>query len=83
MRETERLIEVDKVVKVDVLLNREEITSYTVDKRNQRVTIELQLSGVDTRYVETEVHRFFSGQFVNEPTEEDLWELIDEKRRDT
>ena len=82
MRETERLIEVDKVVKEDVLLNREEITSYTVDKRNQRITIELQLSGYDTRYVETEVHRFFSGQFINEPTEEDLWELIDEKRRD-
>ena len=83
MRETERLIEVDKVVKEDVLLNREEITYYTVDKRNQRITIELQLSGDDTRYVETEVHRFFSGQFINEPTEEDLWELIDEKRRDT
>ena len=83
MRETERLIEVDKVVKEDVLLNREEITSYTVDKRNQRITIELQLSGDDTRYVETEVHRVFSGQFINEPNEEDLWELIDEKSRDT
>ena len=83
MRETERLIKVDKVIKEDVLLNREEITSYTVDKRNQRITIELQLSGDGTQYVETEVHRFFSGQFVNEPTEEDLWELIDEKRRDT
>ena len=83
MRETERLIEVDKVIKEDVLLNREEITYYTVDKHNQRITIELQLSGDDTRYVETEVHRFFSGQFINEPTEEDLWELIDEKRRDT
>lgn len=83
MRDTERLIEVDKVVKEDVLLNKEEITSYTVDKRNQRITIELQLSGDDTRYVETEVHRFFSGQFMSEPTEEDLWELIDEKRRDT
>ena len=71
MRETERLIEVDKVVKEDVLLNREEITSYTVDKRNQRITIELQLTGDDTRYVETEVHRFFSSQFMNEPTEED------------
>ena len=81
MRETERLIEVDKVVKEDVLLNREEITSYTVDKRNQRITIELQLSGDDTRYVETEVHRFFSGQFIKEPTEEDLWKLVDEKRR--
>ena len=83
MREKERLIEGDKVVKEDVLLNREEITSYTVDKRNQRITIELQLSGDDTRYVETEVHRFFSGQFMNEPTEDDLWELIDEKRRGT
>ena len=83
MRETERIIEVDKVVKEEALLNKEEITSYTVDKRNQRITIELRLSGDDTRYVETEVHRFFSGQFVNEPTEEDLWKLIDEKRRDT
>ena len=83
MRETERLIEVDKVIKEDVLLNREEITYYTADKHNQRITIELQLSGDDTRYVETEAHRFFSGQFINEPTEEDLWELIDEKRRDT
>ena len=82
MRETERLIEVDKVVKEEILLNREEITSYAVDKRNQRITIELQLSGDDTQYVETEVHRFFSSQFINEPTEEDLWEMIDEKRRD-
>lgn len=82
MRETERLIEVDKVVKEEILLNREEITSYAVDKRNQRITIELQLSGDDTQYVETEVHRFFSGQFINEPTEEDLWEMIDRKRRD-
>lgn len=82
MRETERLIEVDKVVKEEILLNREEITSYAVDKRNQRITIELQLSGDETQYVETEVHRFFSGQFIHEPTEKDLWEMIDEKRRD-
>ena len=40
MRETERLIEVDKVIKEKILLNKEEITSYTVDKRNQRITIE-------------------------------------------
>ena len=40
MREAERLIEVDKVIKEEVLLNKEEITSYTVDKRNQRITIE-------------------------------------------
>lgn len=83
MRKTERLIEVDKLIKEEVLLNKEEITSYTVDKLNQRITIELQLSGDDTSIVEMETHRFFSEDFVNEPTEEELWGMIDSKRSGT
>lgn len=80
IRQTEKVITVDRTVQEDVVLNKEEITKYTVDKRNQSIVVEVRLTGDDTSMVDTETHRFFSSAFVNEPTEEELWQLIDSKR---
>ena len=79
-RPTERFIKIDTVVQEEVLLNREEITSYTVDKKNQTIKVEVTLTGDDTNLINTETHLFFSHSFISEPTEEDLWKLIDTKR---
>lgn len=81
MRQTEKVITVDRTVQEDVVLNKEEITKYTVDKRNQSIVVEVRLTGDDTSLVDTETHRFFSNDFISEPTEKELWGLIDSKRR--
>jgi len=80
IRQTEKLITVDRTVKEDVVLNKEEITKYTVDKRNQSIVVEVRLTGDDTSLVETETHRFFSSDFISQPTEDELWQLVDKKR---
>lgn len=80
MRQTEKVITVDRTVQEDIVLNKEEITKYTVDKRNQSIVVEVRLTGDDTSLVDTETHRFFSNDFISEPTEEELWGLIDSKR---
>jgi hypothetical protein len=80
MRETNKIISIDRTYKEDVVLNKEEIAKYTVDKRNQTITVDVRLSGDETSIVETETYRFFSNDFINEPNEYDLWLLIDNKR---
>jgi len=80
IRQTEKVITVDKTVQEEVTLNKEEITKYTVDKRNQSIVVEVRLTGDDTSLVDTETHRFFSSDFISQPTEEELWQLIDSKR---
>jgi len=80
IRQTEKVITVDRTVQEDVVLNKEEITKYTVDKRNQSIVVEVRLTGDDTNRVETETHRFFSSDFISQPTEEELWQLVDKKR---
>lgn len=83
IRQTKKIITVDKTVQEEVALNKEEITKYTVDKRNQNIVVEVRLTGDDTSLVDTETHWFFGSAFINEPAEEDLWKLIDKKRGDT
>ena len=82
MRETNKVISIDRTYKEDVVLNKEEIAKYIVDKRNQTITVDVRLSGDETSIVETETYRFFSNDFINEPNEDDLWFLIDNKRSD-
>jgi len=82
MRETNKVISIDRTYKEDVVLNKEEIAKYIVDKRNQTITVDVRLSGDETSIVETETYRFFSNNFINEPNEDDLWFLIDNKRSD-
>jgi len=82
IRNTVKKISVDRTIKEEVLLTKEEITKYTVDKRSRNIEIEVRLTGEDTSRVETETYRFFSSDFINEPTEVDLWQLIDKKRSD-
>lgn len=83
MRRTNKVVKVNVTVEEEVLLNNEEIIRYVVDKRNQTLIVDVRLTGDDTSIVETETHRFFSNEFVDEPTEEDLWKLIDSKRSGT
>ncbi|MDN6290231.1 MAG: hypothetical protein L0J63_08060 [Tetragenococcus koreensis] len=78
----EKTIYVDKTVQEEVLLTQEEISKYEVDKRGKNITVEVRLTGENTNRVETETYRFFSSDFINEPTETDLWQLIDKKRSD-
>lgn len=80
MRQTNKIIKVDRTVQEEVMLNNEEIIRYVVDKRNRNIIVDVRLTGDDTSIVETETHRFFSNDFVSEPTEEELWGLIDSKR---
>ena len=80
IRNTVKKISVDRTIKEEVLLTKEEITKYTVDKRNQNIEVEVRMTGEDTSLVETETYRFFSSDFINEPTETDLWQLVDKKR---
>lgn len=80
IRNTVKKISVDRTIKEEVLLTKEEITKYTVDKRSRNIEIEVRLTGEDTSRVETETYRFFSSDFINEPTETDLWQLVDKKR---
>ena len=80
MRETEKTILVDRTVQDEVILNKEEIAKYEVDKRNQNITIEIRLTGNETSRVETETYRFFSSDFIAAPTEKELWQLVDTKR---
>lgn len=80
MRETSRVIYVDKTIKEEVSLNKEEISKYIIDKRSKNITVEVRLTGDDTSRVETETHRFFNNDYKDEPTENELWELIDKKR---
>jgi hypothetical protein len=82
MRETNKIISIDRTYKEDVVLNKEEIAKYIVDKRNQTITVDVRLSGDETSIVETETYRFFSNNFINDPNEDDLWLLIDNKRSD-
>lgn len=82
MRQTEKIITVDKTVQEDVKLTQEEITKYTVDKRSRNIEVEVRLTGEETSRVETETYRFFSSDFISEPTEDNLWQLIDNKRSD-
>lgn len=80
MRQTNKIIKVDRTVQEEVMLNNEEIIRYVVDKRNRNIIVDVRLTGDDTSIVETETHRFFSNEFIDEPTEEELWGLIDSKR---
>ena len=82
IRNTVKKISVDRTIKEEVLLTKEEITKYAVDKRSRNIEVEVRLTGEDTSRVETETYRFFSSDFINEPTEVDLWQLIDKKRSD-
>lgn len=82
IRDTVKKISVDRTIKEEVLLTKEEITKYAVDKRSRNIEIEVRLTGEETSRVETETYRFFSSDFINEPTEVDLWQLIDKKRSD-
>ena len=68
MRDTEKIILVDRTVQEEVTLNKEEIAKYEVDKRNRNITIEIRLTGSETSRVETETYRFFSADYINEPT---------------
>lgn len=81
-RETLKVVSFDKIVKEDVVFNKEEITKYTVDKKNKSITVDVVLTGDDTVLIDNETHRFFNSDFIAEPKEVDLWELIDKKRRD-
>jgi len=83
IRNTVKKISVDRTIKEEVLLTKEEITKYAVDKRSRNIEIEVRLTGEETSRVETETYRFFSSDFINEPTEVDLWQLIDKKRSDS
>lgn len=80
MRETHKVISVDRTIQEEITLTNEDITKYTVDKRNRSIEIELRLTGEDTNRVETETHRFFSSDFISQPTEDELWQLVDKKR---
>jgi len=80
MRDAEKTILVDRTVQDEVILNKEEIAKYEVDKRNQNITIEIRLTGNETSRVETETYRFFSSDFIAAPTEKELWQLVDTKR---
>jgi len=80
IRQTEKVITVDRTVQEEITLTKEEITKYTIDKRNRSIEIELRLTGDDTNRVETETHRFFSSDFISQPTEDELWQLVDKKR---
>lgn len=80
IRDTKKIIKVDRTIQEEVLLNEEEITKYTVDKREQSILIEVRLTGDETSRVDTETYRFFTSDFINEPTEADLWQLVDKKR---
>lgn len=80
MRITHKVISIDRTVQEEIILNKEEITKYTVDKQSKNITVEVKLTGNETNRVETETYRFFSSDFINEPTETDLWQLVDKKR---
>lgn len=79
-RETLKVVSFDKIIKEDIIFNKEEITKYTVDKKNKSITVDVVLTGDDTVLIDNETHRFFNSDFIDEPKEVDLWVLIDKKR---
>lgn len=83
IRETKKIIMIDRTVQEEVVLNKEEISEYSVDIRNQNITVTVRYTGDETSRVETDTYRFFSNDYIDEPTKEDLWQLIDKKRSDS
>lgn len=79
MREIEHHIEVDKIVKEEVVLTKERISSYTVDKDRQEIKVKVTQYSDENSYVKEENHYFYSSEYIENPTENDLWELIDKK----
>lgn len=82
IRETKKTIIIDRTVQEEVVLNKEEISEYAVDIRNKNITVVVRFTGDETGRVETETYRFFSNDYIDEPTEENLWQLVDKKRSD-
>lgn len=80
MRDTQKIIEVDRTVKEQCVLTKEEIVSYQVNKSERTINVEVKLFSNDTDIVRTESYRFFSNDFIDNPTDSDLWALIDAKR---
>lgn len=80
MRDITKEIEVDKIIKATELLTKERIVSYTVNQDTREIKVKVCLYADETSYIKEENHHFFSIDYVDNPTEEILWQLIDKKR---
>lgn len=80
MRSTDKTIEVLENVLVEKKITKESISSFTSDKTMRTMTVNVDLLTANKEVVENEIYYFDETNFIDFPSESDLWIAIDEKR---
>lgn len=81
MREINREVPFQKTITENETMNRERIKSYTVDVDNRQINVEVVLFSDTSSFTKSENYTFFTIEYIGNPTVDDLWKLIDGKRK--
>lgn len=81
MREIYEKIVIKEPTDVEKIALSEVITNYTVNKINRFISVDTEKRDALNKTLSIESHYFSGDEFVESPTENIIWELIDNKRK--
>lgn len=80
LREINKIFEINETKIVKKVASKEVITSFSVDNVERHITVWVDLLDDDQVKIKSESYYFGHDVFMENPTEDYLWGLIDEER---
>lgn len=77
MREVNKVIETSESVPVKRIVSGERISYYSVDANNKSINIVTEMTDDSGTVLSTGNYHAEGDEYVELPTEDDLWEIID------
>lgn len=81
MRDLNKVIEITETKVIEKTLTTEEIATYSVNKSAKTISVDVKQKSSDSETTVTEIYDFGGDDYLENPTENDLWKIIDRKRR--
>lgn len=79
MRRNNKIIQMQQIV--DVQTTNEDIANYYVNKNNKIINVTVSLFDEELSFLLNEYYTFGENEYVENPTEMQLWSLVDEQRK--
>lgn len=80
MRDINVVVEISELKTLKVIAVKEKIDNYAVDAVSKLLTVNTSLFDKDEKIISAQTFNFFGKQYVEDPSEEKIYNWIDEER---
>lgn len=80
MREVNKVVQIEENAVVNKVITKEEIVSFTSDSKLGLLSVSIEMRAEDDTIAKVETHYFSGEDYVRNPSELELWSLIDKIR---